>query len=523
MKMFRGLAKGEKKGMDEEEGEAGSSSSRRTSLTTPPTPSSSFWNFSTSIRSLLSFRPSAPVNPVPAPEIIVTTCSSETIVSGTSGGGGPGIPPDPPNPPFSLAKSTSSSSVEDLLERDVSKKGEHSTGEDLLHLHQSSGDGTGANKSSQQSDQQEGDQQDGANSPLLNVPSSSEDSSSVSTLSRSQDITVMEATPRRSNQQRRQSEPSTAPRKQSTGTRPSSPSAGAVLMNPLLLLQSKTVGNTLRLPKTFRKRSSSYSDLSSRKTMDPSESPGGSSNLLPELSATELRLILIRNLKKTEHERGSKKHRKSKEEIEEDKGKYISQLNEILRLPDHCDHHHHSHHHHHHHHHHSRHHYRRNSKGRKKSVSNSEEIMDCCSSGHLVTPSKQRGSNASSCGAAVAAAGLGLLPAATSVASLLDNRMIGMNNLQLPDESGSTKETQGGHGIINSHATLFDNPMSSLPRVMRGRPRLLSHPEFMLPESIQSAPAVASAKRFFIPPYFRRPSQLSTVSRHNKWTKYESR
>lgn len=367
--------KGKTSRMDEEQGQG----SRRSS-------SSSFWDFSP-IRSLFSLRPSIPETP-PTPEIIVTSCSSETIVA-------------------------SASSVPQKIDNtNISK--EH--------------------KLIQETDDQ---------SPLLSIPSSSVESPTPVPSS-----TSMLPIKKSDNQ----------------GGSPDveanlAASTSGVLMNPLLL-ETSMPKSMLRLPKTpFRKRSSSYSDLSSRKRLD---SDSSDQELRPELTATELRLILLKNTKKADKK-------------QQDKGKYISQLNEILRLDQRCE------------------------KSKEKHKSTSDELITDISDS--ASRKKKSSTNSPSI---IAAAGLGaistgLLPAA-SVASLLDKRTLGVNNLQLPLDV-----VVGG----TDSATQLNN--SSLPRI-RSRPRLLSHPEFSLPDSIQSAPIASSAKRFFIPPYFRRPSQLSTVS-----------
>lgn len=354
-------------------------------------PSTSFWDFSP-LRALLSLRSSGPDTP-PTPEIIVTTCSSETIVSGMH------------THPSLLSRSPSVST------NDVPLKVTNLVESKSLQL---------------------GDEND--HGPLLELPSSP-DAASLQKNSKDEDKSLEKGI-------------------ESTSSAPFA-SIGGILMNPLSL--ENMPKTTLRLPKTpFRKRSSSYSDLSSQ----PRRDSDSGQDLLPELSAMELRLILTKNMRKPD-----KKHH--------DKGKYISQLNEILSL--------------------EKFHRNAQSSGRGRNKSNSEELIDASSS---KTAAKKKGLSSA---LGLGAISSGLLPA-TSVASLIDNRILGVNNLQLPaDDGGSTSSTTGEHDT------------SSLPRV-RGRPRLLSHPEFSLPDSIQTAPITSSPMRFFIPPYFRRPSQLSTVS-----------
>ncbi len=382
--------------MDEEEGQG----VRR--------PSTSFWDFSP-LRALLSLRSSGPDTP-PTPEIIVTACSSETIVSGMH------------THPLSLSRSPSVSTNDVPL--NVSNLAE-SKSVQLGH--------------------------ENDNCPLLELPSSPDASS----------ISVSPASLQKLEEHKNTKDEDKSLEKE-TESKSSAPfaSVGGILMNPLSLeSMSKT---TLRLPKTpFRKRSSSYSDLSSQPRRD-SDSSGPGPDLLPELSATELRLILTKNLRKAD----KKQH--------PDKAKYISQLNEILSL--------------------GKFHRNAQSSGKGRNKSNSEELIDASSSSKTDAKKKLLSS-----ALGLGAISSGLLPA-TSVASLIDNRILGVNNLQLPaDVGGSTSSTTGEHNT------------SSLPRV-RARPRLLSHPEFSLPDSIQTAPIASSPMRFFIPPYFRRPSQLSTVS-----------
>jgi hypothetical protein len=117
--------------------------------------------------------------------------------------------------------------------------------------------------------------------------------------------------------------------------------------------------------------------------------------------------------------------------------------------------------------------------------------------------------------------GSALLPAA-SIASL-DSKMIseGMKNLHLPvitqsqtigDELSSSKSSLG----INNTSPLPSSISSSSKMSRGGRPRLLSQPAaFLIPDSIHTAPVLSGnqtgAMKFFLP-YFRRTSQVSTVS-----------
>lgn len=368
--------------MDEEQG-----GSRR------PSPST-FWDFSP-LRSLFSTR-ATPGTPS-TPEIIVTTCSSETIVSGVNINPGSVVTASDPvsvNPAVNTASESES-------------------------LNASSVDGQGIILETSCTNEPT----DAPPRPLV-----------ITSDLRNENVSLDQAKPC------------------TLETHTAIASTSGVLLNPLLL--ENMPKSTLRLPKAaFRKRSSSYSDLTVRPRLDDSESD---QDTLPELSAHELRLILMKNSKRSDKKQ------------QEEKEKYISQLNEILQLPE-------------------------NSSNRKSTTkkSNSDELIGDSSgnstpSGSGVVPK-----------AGLGAISTGLLPAA-SVASLLDNAILGVKSLQ-------TRIQRDGNG--SNSGSQYN---SSLPR-MRSRPRLLSHPEFTVPDSIQTAP-ISSAKRFFIPPYFRRPSQLSTVS-----------